>query len=81
MPNKKAPPVKHDDPTMRGPRARTLEGDLRAKRSDTLVGTIEKQYGVDLGVRSDMELGTLRERVGEHELAKVIAKAQAEAKK
>jgi hypothetical protein len=76
MGNRKAPPVKHDDPTMRGPRARTLEGDLRAKRSDTLVRTIEEQYGVDLGVRGDMKLGTLRDKVGEHELAKVIRKAQ-----
>jgi hypothetical protein len=80
MANKKAPPVKHDDPAMRGLRARTLEGELRSKRSDTLVGTIEMQYGVDLGVRSDMELGTLRERVGEHELAKVILKAQEQSK-
>ena len=76
MPNKKAPLVKHDDPTMRGPRARTLEGDLRAKRSDTLVRTIEEQYGVNLGVRGDMKLGTLRQQVGEHELVKVISKAK-----
>lgn len=43
---------------MRGPRSRTKDGTLRQKRSDTHIGTIEKQYGIDLGVRSDMELGT-----------------------
>lgn len=43
---------------MRGPRSRTKDGTLREKRSDTHIGTIEKQYGIDLGVRSDMHLGT-----------------------
>ena len=43
---------------MRGPRSRTKDGTLRQKRSDTHIGTIEKQYDIDLGVRSDMELGT-----------------------
>lgn len=28
------------------------------KRSDTHMGTIEKKYGKDYGVRSDMHLGT-----------------------
>ena len=41
-----------------------------------LVRTIEERYGVDLGVRGDMKLGTLREQVGEHELANVIVKAK-----
>lgn len=49
---------------MKGIRSRNDSGPLRAKRGDTLVGTIEKQYGVDLGVRSDMRLSTLRERTG-----------------
>lgn len=47
-----------DAPGMRGNRSRTKSGPLRDKRDDTYVGTIEKQYGVDLGVRSDMHLGT-----------------------
>ena len=47
-----------DAPGMRGNRSRTKNGPLRDKRDDTYVGTIEKQYGVDLGVRSDMHLGT-----------------------
>lgn len=54
--------VKNDAPGMNGQRGRNNNGELRQKRSDTLVGTIEKQYGVDFGVRSDMELGTLLEK-------------------
>jgi hypothetical protein len=46
---------------MRGYRSRNLGGELRDKRDDTHVGTIEKQYGLDLGVRSDMHLGTYLE--------------------
>lgn len=46
-----------DAPGMKGTRGRNQDGQLRQKRSDTLIGTIEKQYGVDLNVRSDMELG------------------------
>ena len=53
-----------DAPGMKGIRSRNESGPLRAKRGDTLVGTIEKQYGVDLGVRSDMRLDTLKERTG-----------------
>lgn len=51
-----------DAPGMRGPRSRTKDGTLRKKRSDTHIGTIEKQYGIDLGVRSDMHLGTYLEK-------------------
>lgn len=54
--------VKHDDPDMRGERARTADGTLREKRSDTHMGTIEKAYGLDLGVRSDMEWGTYKRK-------------------
>lgn len=43
---------------MRGCRSRTKKGPLRDKRDDTQIGTIEKQYEIDLGVRSDMHLGT-----------------------
>lgn len=48
-----------DAPGMRGNRSRSQSGPLRRKRSDTHVGTIEQQYGVDLGRRSDMHLGNL----------------------
>ena len=49
---------KKDAPGMKGSRCRTKDGTLRQKRSDTHIGTIEKQYGIDLNVRSDMKLGT-----------------------
>ena len=36
-----------DAPGMRGIRSRNKDGELRDKRNDTLVSTIEKQYKVD----------------------------------
>ena len=54
--------VKNDAPGMKGHRSRNDDGELRQKRSDTKIGTIEKQYGIDLHVRSDMELGTYLEQ-------------------
>jgi len=53
-----------DAPGMRGYRSRNESGQLRDKRDDTLARTIEKQYGVDLHVRGDMQLGTLLEKTG-----------------
>ena len=76
MAHKKAPRVMHDDPEMVGQRARNLTGELRHKRGDTEVGTIEELYHVDFGVRSDMKLETLREELGEDEIAKLIIKAR-----
>ena len=49
---------------MRGYRSRNEDGELRDKRDDTLVRTIEKQYDRDFGVRGDMQLGTLLEERG-----------------
>ncbi len=46
-----------DAPGMRGNRSRNHDGHLRDKRDDTHMGTIEKQYGRDFGVRSDKHLG------------------------
>lgn len=52
-----------DAPGMRGYRPRDKsDGQLRKKRNDTHMGTIEKMYGVNLNVRSDMELGTFLEK-------------------
>jgi hypothetical protein len=45
-------------------RSRDANGQLRHKRGDTLVGNIEREYGVDFGVRSDMRLDTLRGKTG-----------------
>jgi hypothetical protein len=54
----------NDAPGMRGCRSRNPSGPLRAKRGDTHVGTIEDQYGIDLGVRTDMRWDTYKEQTG-----------------
>jgi hypothetical protein len=61
-----------DAPGMRGNRSRTSDGTLREKRGDTHVGTIEKQYGRDFGVRSDMHLDTLLKREGVDSLSDLV---------
>lgn len=48
---------KNDAEGMKGDRSRNQNGQLRDKRDDTHMGTIEKQYNRDFGVRSDKELG------------------------
>jgi hypothetical protein len=53
-----------DAPEMRGDRSCNENGELRQKRRDTYVGTIEKQYGRDFDVRSDMHLSKLLEQEG-----------------
>jgi len=50
--------IKNDAPKMRGQRSRNKNGQLRKKRSDTHIKTIEKQYNVDLNSRGDKHLGT-----------------------
>jgi len=42
-------------------RCRDADGEIRRKRSDTLVGTLRREYGDDFaeGFRSDAQLGTL----------------------
>ncbi|MGE3595791.1 MAG: hypothetical protein AB7N70_09585 [Dehalococcoidia bacterium] len=57
-----------DAPGMRGYRPRNKDGELRDKRDDTKVATIEKKYDRDFGVRGDMHLGTLLERTGHKSL-------------
>lgn len=47
----------NDAPGMRGNRSRDENGQLRRKRGDTEVGTLERQYGRDFGARSDVHLG------------------------
>jgi hypothetical protein len=53
-----------DAPGMRGPRSRNAGGQLRDTRDDKHVGTLEKQYNRDFGVRKDMHVGTLLEQTG-----------------
>jgi len=47
---------------MHGHRSRNEDGRLRDTRNDKHVGTLEKQYNRNFGVRSDMQVGTLLER-------------------
>jgi hypothetical protein len=61
---------------MRGGRSRDEDGQLREKRGDTLVRTIEEQYGVDLGVRGDMRLDTYRERTGLDSIKEIVEDAR-----
>ncbi|MEK4853123.1 hypothetical protein NST04_24935 [Paenibacillus sp. FSL H7-0756] len=53
-------------------RDRNKDGQYRQKRADTKVGNIEAKYGVDFGVRSDMELGTLRKQHGDKSLTQIL---------
>ena len=46
-----------DAPGMRGKRSRNDDGELRDKRDDTLMTTIEKQYNRNFNVRGDMQFG------------------------
>jgi hypothetical protein len=48
---------------------------MRKKRSDTLMKTIEKKYGKDFGVRSDMQLGSYLEKAGYPSLSKLLRDA------
>ena len=45
-------------------RCQDQDGEIRRKRSDTLVGTLRETYGPDFapGIRSDATLGTLLEQ-------------------
>lgn len=54
--------MRKDAPGMRGDRSRNPTGPLREKRGDTNMGTIEKKYNRDFGVRSDMHLDTYLEQ-------------------
>lgn len=54
---------------------RTITGRIPQKRGDTLVGTVEKQYGVDLGYRSDKKLSTVLKETGAPSLSKLLQMA------
>ncbi len=49
---------------------------IRQKRGDTLVKTIEKKYGVDLGYRSDAQLHTVLKKEGLPSLSKLLKMTQ-----
>lgn len=64
----------NDAPGMKGDRSRNEDGQLRKKREDTHVGTIEKQYGVDFDSRSDKHLGTLLKEQKAGSLSELLKK-------
>jgi predicted DNA binding CopG/RHH family protein len=53
------------------------DGEIRNKRSDTLVGTLRDEYGKDFakGYRSDAKLGTVLEREGLGDLRQLLEKS------
>lgn len=55
-------------------RWRDLDGEIRRKRSDTLVGTLRKEYGSDFlpQYRSDAKLGTVLDDIGTKSLSKLV---------
>jgi hypothetical protein len=57
-------------------RCRDLDGEIRHKRGDTLVGTLRKTYGPDFapGVPSDTRLDALRKRAGGESISKLLKK-------
>ena len=56
-------------------RARTQKGTFHPIRSDTKVSTIEKKYGVELGVRADMKIGRYLQKKGYPSLSKMLQDA------
>jgi hypothetical protein len=52
------------------------DGEIRQKRSDTLVGTLRKEYGDNFaqGFRSDAKLGTVLKREGVETLDQLLKK-------
>ncbi|OGG78317.1 hypothetical protein A3A36_03140 [Candidatus Kaiserbacteria bacterium RIFCSPLOWO2_01_FULL_52_12b] len=53
-------------------RTKTSEGKFVAKRFDTKVSTIEKTYGIDLGVNGNMKLGNYLKQKGYPSLSKLL---------
>jgi len=55
-------------------RCRDQNGEIRHKRSDTLVRTLRKEYGDDFakGTRNDATLGTVLENTGAASLSKLL---------
>jgi len=57
-------------------RCRDEDGEIRRKRSDTLVRTLRDEYGEDFaaGVRADATLGTVLERADVSSLSEYLRK-------
>ena len=56
--------------------ANNEDGEIHAKRDDTLVRTLRKTYGDDFlpGFRADATLGTVLERTGAESLTELVKK-------
>lgn len=70
-----------DAPGMRGNRSRNQSGPLRRKRGDTRVSTIEAKYDIDFGVRGDMRLDTLLNRLNADSLKDALQNNDGDGKK
>jgi len=59
-------------------RCRDANGEIRHKRSDTLVRTLRQEYGNDFarGIRSDAKLGTVLDRTGAESLSDLLKHKQ-----
>jgi hypothetical protein len=53
-------------------RAKNQKSGFTSKRYDTKIKTIEKQYGIDLGVRGDMQLGDFLKQKGYESLSAIL---------
>jgi len=53
-----------------------MSKQIRRKRIDTKIGTIEKQYGVKFHVRSDMKLGNYLRKKGLPSMSNALKKIQ-----
>lgn len=53
-------------------RSKNTKGQFVSKRFDTQIGTIEKQYGVKLGVRRDTKLGNYLKNKGYSSLSEML---------
>ena len=58
-----------------------MSKEIRQKRSDTKIGTIEKKYGVDLGARSDMRLGNYLKKEGLPSMSKALKSVERKSSK
>jgi hypothetical protein len=63
-------------PTGRDDRMRDRDGEIRHRRSDTLVGTLRTSYGPDFakGYRFDAPLGTVLKNEGVDTLDQLLKK-------
>jgi len=66
---------------MSNTRSKTKSGQITKKRGDTLVKTIEKQYKVNLGYRSDAKLSTVLRKEGASSLSKLVKMTESKNKK